>query len=372
MLSDWRVAIVKPVGNACLLRCGYCFYNSQEQRKSRVMTFDLLETFTEQFMGLFTGTKHFIWHGGEPMIAGLEFFERAVELQCRYAANGERAVNHIQTNGLLIDDEWARFFKKHGFKVGVSIDGARQSHDRFRKDANGHGSFVRVLRGISFLRKHDLRFGVIMTITRDSLPRLEDDLDFVRAFGVGVATNDYELSSSGDELKEQGIAPADAKEIWSRVLEWWLRADDPNLRVRSIDNIVCGVMRRRPRNCTYNGTCHHYFCLHNDGEIYPCDRLSRDRDLCLGSVELDRLDRILSGPRFERHAERARRRPTECQCCEFLEVCNNGCTALREETSGRYVYCESRRQAFVDIANLCGSARDGALRRLPKADSLQC
>jgi uncharacterized protein len=177
MLSEWRVAIIKPVGNVCLLRCGYCFYNNQEQLKLRVMSLDRLEAFTAQFMGLFSGTKHFIWHGGEPMIAGLEFFEKAIDLQSRYASKGEHAVNHIQTNGVLIDDNWARFFKKHRFKVGVSVDGTRLSHDRFRKDATGRGSFGRVMRGISFLRKHDLGFGVIMTITQDSLPRLETDLD---------------------------------------------------------------------------------------------------------------------------------------------------------------------------------------------------
>jgi len=352
MLKDWRVAIVKPVGNACNLRCKYCFYNGQSQAKSKLMSDELLERFIIQFLGLFPGSKSFIWHGGEPTLAGLQFYQRAMVLQEQHRVDDCKVVNYIQTNGTLINDEWASFFKEHSFKVGVSLDGNRNSHDRFRVDASGDGSFDRVMKGISYLRKHEVRFGLIMTLTKDNLPDLENNLDFVRTFGVGVATNDYDTSSSSVELKAQGIDADLACQVWSRSLDWWLNANDQNLRFREIDNIISGVLGHQPRNCTYNGTCHHYFCLHNDGEVYPCDRLSWSKANCLGDLNQEGLEEILRGSKASEHLQRTQKLPSDCQACEHLRVCNNGCTALRSQQTGKYVFCESRKRAYLNCKEL--------------------
>ena len=144
--------IIKVVGNFCNCRCLYCWYHNQIQSAFHVISNKLLHRFIRQYMDLFSGHLVFIWHGGEPLLAGIPFFQRIIDFQLRYLHRGQRIQNHIQTNGILINEDWAKFFKDHSFKVGVSLDGCRASHDLFRRDKSGNTTFDKVISGIQVLR----------------------------------------------------------------------------------------------------------------------------------------------------------------------------------------------------------------------------
>ena len=131
------VPIIKVVGDFCNLRCQYCFYNTKDQLTRRMMKDELLEKFLAQYMGLFTGRLIFIWHGGEPLLAGLPFFKKIVDIQAKNLRDGQIIQNTIQTNATLIDNAWAEFFRAHDFRVGVSLDGDKESHDHFRLSHGG-------------------------------------------------------------------------------------------------------------------------------------------------------------------------------------------------------------------------------------------
>ena len=149
-LSYPLYVMAKPVGALCNLDCSYCYYLEKEElyreRKTNRMTEDLLEKFTDEYIHSQTTPEVlFTWHGGETLLRGIDFYKKAILYQKKYAG-GRLVANSIQTNGILLNDEWCRFFKDNNFLVGISIDGPEHIHDRYRKDKGGRGTFSRVMR----------------------------------------------------------------------------------------------------------------------------------------------------------------------------------------------------------------------------------
>jgi uncharacterized protein len=279
--------IIKVVGDYCNNRCGYCFYHNLDQKLQKRMSFELLKTFMCQHLELVSGNLSFIWHGGEPLLAGLDFFQEVIRLQKLLISVDRSVRNSIQTNGTLITDEWASFFKENDFKVGVSLDGGMESHDRFRVTHAVCGTFNNTVRGIKILRKYDLEPSVIQTITRVNVFRAEEDFRFfvdnlgLSSFGV----NPYlDLSKSNEYMQEQSLSNDELTQVLKTYTDLWLRHDDDSLRIREIDNCLAGLCGKRARGCSFNGTCHIFYTINYDGKIYPCDRLSGNSEFCFGNI----------------------------------------------------------------------------------------
>ncbi|MFW5973485.1 MAG: radical SAM protein, partial [Bacteroidota bacterium] len=158
----------KPRGAICNLDCAYCYYLEKEDLYPGAtfrMSDEVLEAYVRQYIASqFVPEVTFAWQGGEPTLMGLDFFERAVFFQQKYARPGMRVVNSLQTNGTTLDDAWCRFFRDHDFLVGISIDGPKALHDAYRVDKGGAPTFDRVMRGLRLLRKHGVRYNVLTTV----------------------------------------------------------------------------------------------------------------------------------------------------------------------------------------------------------------
>lgn len=350
-----RVPIIKAVGDACNLRCDYCFYNGMEQRLDRLMSTDLLAQFLQQYFALFSGELSFVWHGGEPLLAGVAFYKEVLRLQ-RYFAKPEDVVeNKIQTNATLIDDDWAEFFKQNEFRVGVSLDGCRASHNRHRKNAGKYGTFDAVIRGIETLRRHGITPGIIQTVTRSGIDNISEDFRFfisslrVNGWAVNLFTED---SSPQAVLCNEGLHNEDVRQLYEEMLRFWIHENNGNLCIREIENVIAGVTGHRAKSCSFNGTCANYFCLDDKGRIWPCDRLSTDARYLLGDLRNQNLQEILGGDAAAHHAERARRLSERCVSCRWRSACNNGCTAMRDPDTGTFVYCNARKEMFNTLAAL--------------------
>ncbi len=350
-----RVPIIKAVGDNCNLRCSYCFYNGKDQKTAAKMSDDLLESFLSQYFALFSGELRFVWHGGEPLLAGIGFYERALELQQKFAKQGDIVENLIQTNATLITDEWADFFKRSDFRVGISLDGTKQRHDSQRLNAGGGGSFDRVMSGLAILRKHGITPGVIQTVLRSGVGTLSDDFHFfVKELRInGWALNLFmDGSSRSSELVGEGLRDEDVANIYATLIDEWLKASDSKLCVREIENIVAGALHRRATNCSFNGTCANYFCLDAQGRVWPCDRFSSDEKFMLGDINKTSLLDVIEGELSAKHAIRATQLANDCVDCRWCSACNNGCTAMRSETDNKYVYCAARQKAFRAVEAL--------------------
>jgi len=315
------------------------------------MSDELLEKFLVQYMELFTGCLIFIWHGGEPLLAGLPFFQKIVDLQRRELKEGQIIQNTIQTNATLVDDVWAEFFKTYDFRVGVSLDGGRESHDHFRLNHGGGGSFDRVMRGVRILRRHSIEPGIIQTLTHDNIPRAKEDFDFfVNILGTkSWGVNDYlDVAVVNKAMLNQTITNEELTKFLKTYIDLWLAQDDPNLRVREIENFISGVFGKRAPNCTFNGSCTGFFCLEYDGRIYPCDRLSNRPELLFGNLSQQSLLEILNSPTRLRYAEDVNSLHPDCAVCEWQKACHNGCTMHRVGgIRGKYYYCETRKKIFA-------------------------
>jgi uncharacterized protein len=160
--------LVKPTGAVCNLDCKYCFFLSKEMLYpgSRFrMADDLLETYIRQLLESHSAPEVMVsWQGGEPTLMGLDFFERSTELVEKYRKPGQIVSHTIQTNGTRLDDDWCAFFKRHSFLVGLSVDGPRPMHDAYRVNKGGEGSFDQVMRGLDFLKAHEVYVNILCTV----------------------------------------------------------------------------------------------------------------------------------------------------------------------------------------------------------------
>ncbi len=170
--------IVKAIGAFCNLKCNYCFFHETEQAKPRIMQNEVLTKLIREYLE-HSPTNEFVWHGGEPLLAGIPFYQKALELQHQFASSGNKIVNSLQTNLTLVNRQWARFFREADFRIGVSIDGPKHVHNMHRVNTGGEGSFEAAIRGFEILREEGINPGCISVITKKTLPFLIEILNFL-------------------------------------------------------------------------------------------------------------------------------------------------------------------------------------------------
>jgi len=338
--------IIKIVGNKCNLKCDYCFYHDTNQSANNLMEFDLLEKFIKQYLRLFPTEKvFFIWHGGEPTLAGINYFQSIIELQNKYKDTKQTIRNAIQTNATLIDNKWSAFFRQHNFRVGVSLDGNQESHAIHRNK-----SFTKTINGIRCLRKFNLEPGIIQTLTKSQVCKTESNFDYfvhklkIRKWGTNIY---HSASQINHQMRDESIENKDLTEYISALLNLWLKTDQKNLQIREIDNFVSGVLGTRANSCSFNGSCTGYFCLDYDGTIFPCDRLANKKELIFGNLSNQPLIDILNGPARQNFVIKTKKINDDCKNCQWFHACHNGCTGQRAPNiDGKYIYCESRKILF--------------------------
>ncbi len=353
MKNLYLTPIIKVVGDYCNNRCGYCFYHNSDQAVHKRMTFEVLKSFIRQHVELVPGNLGFIWHGGEPLLAGIDFFYEVVRLQGILIPSNRQVRNSIQTNGTLITDKWATFFKANSFGVGVSLDGDAVSHNRFRVSYSGQGTFDRTMRGIKLLRKHGIRVSVIQTVTQANACRVEKDFKFfidhadLNSFGVNPY---FDLNGSNEHMKGQSLTNTYLTRVMKKYINLWLKRDDDGLRIREIDACLAGLYGKRACTCSFNGSCHSFYTVDYDGSIYPCDRLSCDDKFLFGRLTEQTLEEIFRARRWQDFVRKTRKLPEDCKSCEWRHSCNNGCTAHRVGgVSGKYFFCKSRKEVFEHL-----------------------
>ena len=281
--------LIKPASAACNIACRYCFYHdiacARERGVRPVMSEATLENLTRAAMAYAEGQVTFAWQGGEPMLAGLPFFRRAVELQRELARPGLRVENTIQTNGTLIDDDWAAFFAERGFLVGVSIDGPRRVNDAARVGRGGEGTFQRVMRGVGALRRHGVDFNVLTVVTSASAECPAEVYRFLTGQGFGwlqfipcMDDRPGEGNPWAVESRAYGAFLADVFDLW---FADFCHGTAPDIRMFS--NLAQMAAGFAPEECGMCGRCTTYFAVESDGSVYPCDFYTTD-DWLLGNV----------------------------------------------------------------------------------------
>ena len=365
--------MVKPVGSACNLRCDYCYYLEKQHlyaNEGRQMLSDeLLERFIREYIESQTTPEVlFTWHGGEPLVRPLAFYEKVVRLQQRYA-RGRRIANSLQTNGTLINDDWARFFHDQGWLIGVSLDGPEAYHDAFRRTRGGGPSFRNVIRGIDILNRHAVEWNALAVANR-----LNGDhpLSFYRFFkNIGcryiqvtpvverLAHHDdgRQLASLVDEgqLAPFSIRPKQWGNFLCTISAEWVPHDVSMFFFNIFDATLANWVGVAPGLCTMAKHCGHAGVMEHNGDVYSCDHFVFP-EYKLGNIHEQSLVEMMYSERQRRFGRaKADSLPTQCRECQWLNACHGECPRNRfihtaNGEPGLNYLCEGYRQYFSHVA----------------------
>ncbi|MFP4053121.1 MAG: anaerobic sulfatase maturase [Phycisphaerae bacterium] len=325
--------MAKPVCGVCNLDCRYCYYTMKpgelypgvapgEFRMSE----ELLENFTRQYLQAQPQHVDVGWQGGEPTMIGLDFFRRAVDLQKQYALPDQEIANALQTNGTLIDEEWAAFLAEHKFLVGISLDGPAQWHDAYRVDHAGDPSYHRAWRGLELLAKHGVEYNVLVTLNSVNAPHAGDlyryfvnrgvrYLQFIPILERLPGTDDpTDFSCSGEQFGR----------FMLEVFELWATRDVGRVSERFIDSVLHTLIFGNAAMCCYADRCANAHVLEWNGDLYACDHFVYP-EWKLGNINETPLIELVQHPRLEEFACLKTQLPSACGDCEFLPFCKGGC-----------------------------------------------
>lgn len=317
--------IIKPVNGLCNLSCPYCYTSGlRECAVKNRMRPEILKV-TIDFFCNDQDNIEFIWHGGEPLLAGLDFYRKAVEFQRIWEQQGKKIMNVIQTNATLITSEWINFFAENDFVVGVSLDGPKEFHDQVRCYPNGKGSHDDVMRGIGLLRGAGIFNGIICGIStvNHRFPRkifnffIAEDikkLKFARVKSIGHCNDASSLV----------IPPAQYADFMIAIFDIWLELDDPAVEIRDIQSVINLILGGNKRECIYMGQCDQFVTVYSDGSIYGCDSFPKTDALYFGSV-MDEPATVRSNLRLRNFRELLEKRKEHCQICDWYFICKGGC-----------------------------------------------
>ena len=357
--QDTPLAVMaKPVGSRCNMRCAYCYYLEKgkysENAKQTRMSFDLLEKLIRQTVAASPGpVVSFTWHGGEPTLAGMDFYKKALELERKYLPRGWEAWNNLQTNGLLLNEGWCRFLKENRFDVGLSIDGPASVHDRNRRLANGTGTFERVHAAIRRLRKAGIEPDLLCTVNAVSEERPLEVYRALRETGCGwVQFIPVVIRDGAGGADSRSVSPEGYGCFLTAVFDEWVRHDLGKLDVQLFAETARIMAGGEASLCWMSPVCGHVLIAEEDGAVYSCDHFV-DPEHRLGTL-YDGSIAKLSGGEFQRAFGQSKRDALtdECRACPFLRFCNGGCPKDRFGVSadgqpGQYWLCPGLKAFFA-------------------------
>ena len=327
--GDPFVVMAKPVGARCNLACSYCYYLDKAglyPGRRTAMGEDVLQEYVRSYIAASPGPiVHFVWHGGEPTLAGLGLFRRAVELQQRYLPEGWRALNNLQTNGTLLDDAWCSFLAEHGFAVGISIDGPAPLHDACRRDRRDRPTHERVMRALRRLRAHGIEPDVLCTVNAHNAGHptdvyrffLDEHVTWLQFLPVVVR-------SPAGHVTAPSVDPEPFGEFLCTVFDEWVRYDVGRIAIQGFLQCVLVAGGRSADLCVMAPTCGRVPVLEHDGTVFSCDHFV-DLEHRLGHVD-GGLGALVDSPTQVAFGRaKARGLPAGCLTCPVLELCNGGC-----------------------------------------------
>jgi uncharacterized protein len=395
--------MAKPSGATCNLDCDYCFFLSKEMLYpgSRFrMDEDVQEQYIRQLLEAHRGAPEVMvsWQGGEPTLMGLPFFERSIELVDRYAQPGQRVLHTIQTNGTLLTDEWGAFLAEHRFLVGISIDGPREIHDRYRVDKGGKPTFDKVMRGLDVLRRHAVDYNILTTVHTANeahgravyrFLRDECGASFIQTIPIVERATPETIALAnagwGDRSSMRPLYTLDGALVTDRtvsaggygrflidIFEDWVRHDVGSVYVQMFDTALANWAGEPGGMCVHSKTCGLQLVMEHNGDVYSCDHFVEPR-FRLGNIrELPMVDLVASDQQRRFGLDKHDTLPRYCLECDVRFACHGGCPKDRFTTTpdgepGLHYLCPSYKAFFGHIAPTMARMRD--LLRVNRAPS---
>jgi len=346
--------IVKPIGMACNLNCRYCFY-SRQPRKKGIMSNEVLRILIKEVCENSSDLVRFYWHGGEPLLAGLDFYRKAITLQQRFKRPNQKIFNGLVTNGTLVDKNWAVFFRKNNFGIGVSLDGPREFHNRYRRFPNGQGSFDNTMRGLKILKEEGVNFHVLCVITNQTSQDPKKLFDF---FVKEEVTEINLIPAIGIQTDngisfEESVNPQRYIDFLINIFDLWLEEDNPDLRILPLESIVRAFLELPQEDCRFAGECEKSIVVDFNGDIFPCCTYGYREFSVLGNIS-EGLERIISSESFKKLKNHLQAIQEKCLPCQWYKICRGGCPFHHYLGKGRNIFCDDFQRLFRYINQRLG------------------
>ena len=367
--------MLKPVGAACNLTCNYCYYleksNLYKHQPKRQMSEELLERFVKDYIEAQTMNEVvFTWHGGEPTLRPLSFYQKAVELQKKYAG-GRIIHNSLQTNGTLLTDEWCRFLKANNWLVGISIDGPEELHDRYRRDSQGKPSWKRVMEGIRLLQHYGVEWNAMAVVNRYNADHPQAFYRFFKSIGCQYIqftpivernvqhADGRHLASINDAddapVTDFSVTPEQWGSFLCGLFDEWVKQDIGRVFVQIFDSMLANWVGVAPGSCIYAKECGHAGVMEYNGDVYSCDHFVFPQ-YKLGNINECTLIEMLYGEKQRRFSQlKYNKLPRQCKECRWAFACHGECPKNRFVNDrygnpGLNYLCEGYRRFLEHIA----------------------
>lgn len=346
--------LIKPASAVCNLDCSYCFYLDRDADPykalpGRRMSLDTLERLVDTYLFYSYPNSVFAFQGGEPTLAGLPFFRKLAEFQKQYGRDGQNVSNSIQTNAVLLNEEWCELFREYNWLLGVSLDGPEDVHDLYRFNKGGQPTWRKVMDAVELLQREKVEFNILCVLSQANVERPREIYKFFRS--LGVDNIQYiplaEFNPDGTRMPFTVTAEQYGRFLCETFDAWW--PERRKIRVRFFDNLAEAVAGQKPGSCTLHETCDSYVVVEYNGDVYPCDFFV-EKDWKFGNVTLDSWPEIARrAKRFSFASKKTLAHP-ECQVCEYSSICHGGCPKFRHGPNRKFedldYFCSSYKMIF--------------------------
>lgn len=345
--------LIKPVSGKCNMRCKYCFYIDEIENRSSSslgsMSYDTMTALIDKAFSFADQDCTFAFQGGEPTLAGLDFFQKFSSYAKNHPNPKKIRIHYaFQTNGILIDEDWANWFAKNQVLVGISLDGPKKIHDLYRLDHGQNETFTKVMLAINMLKSKGVEFNILTVVTAASAYKGKQIYDFFKK-------NDFRFQQYIECLDplgadrgscEYSLKPQQYERFLKDVFDAWYLDMKSGHYVynRYFENLMMILARQTPESCNMRGFCGPQWVIEADGSVYPCDFYVLDK-WKLGTVLTDSFEEMELARQKSGFIEQSKPLPDDCRKCKWLLLCRNGCRRNREFTSngtiGKNYFCSA-------------------------------
>ena len=371
--EDYQInSLIIKSTDYCNLRCEYCYQKDKNRNEVVHINVGMIEKLIRDYFNYVEKKQldsilYIIWHGGEPLICGLDFFKRIVEIErsiCK--ENSNRTIyNAVQTNGTLLDEDYIKFFKKNKFGIGISIDGIPQHHDKKRHYDNKSGSSDIIHKNIKTLKEYDMKFTSICVISKQSIGFADEYYKYFKELEV----SEVDFIPSFFQNSNENLNEDDYSNFLCNLFDLYYKDSNRTIRIRVFDDILRAIIKANKGECgsvgcEFAGRCGENISVSINGDIFPCDCLTNINMLRVGNINDNTLEEIFidKNEYFDRFKCMVNDIQDKCLRCDIFKICKGGCFNRRVQdltgsTVGMDIYCNSRYKIIKYIGDRCNGIR---------------
>lgn len=357
-------SLVFKLTEYCTQRCKYCYRDNDKKLPRFVMSDDVIRDAIEKYLNFikmhmsFRKSVYLIWHGGEPLLAGIDKFKKIIDIEEDFKQKYDISIiNATQTNGVFFNDEWAKFFSENNFLVGFSLDGPKQIHDIYRKNKRGRSTFNQTITAIQYAVSRGIKTNIIAVITNES----SEYPDIIYNFFKNLGISDIDFIPCFDYDTDLTLKPKNYLDFMIRIINIWAIDNFGPLKIRFLNDIRKRIFAISNRErvtigCEFAGQCGQNWSVGGSGMIYPCECLTPVPRFQMANINETSFSELITSDKMNEVIRSTNDVDAQCFKCDVFSICRAGCLNRRlsenQLNDKRDFYCEARRAIILKMQNI--------------------